>query len=716
MFMFRVFRHLLVLSLLITACLASPSFAHSGSDLKPDSQTRFGVLPNAMRYAIRANQEPKGRAALRVVFLTGSLMENDRQQGLAHFLEHMSFNGSQNFAPGTLIEFFQRMGMNFGGDTNAYTSFDHTVYMIDLPDTKESTLSEGFKVLSDYAGGLLLQENEIEKEKGVILAELRTRDSVPYRTLVAEYRFLYADTRLPLRFPIGIENCIRNSTREDFLDFYNTWYRPGRTAVVAVGDFDPAQVEKLLTESLGKLADRSPEREEPAFGAVPEFSGLRVAFHREQEAPNTRVSLSTLVPYKPEPDTVAKRLAELPRMIAVSMLNRRLQILAKKENAPFNAASFSISEQFDAFKQASMLVTCRHDQWKAAVGVAEQEMRRAARFGFQAPELAEAVANVRNHLEQAVRTAPTRLSPSLARELIDSIVDETVFTSPETDLELFGPALSALTLDACNEALRKALAPENRYLFVSGNLELGDDPAAALRTAYDASKEVTLSAPEALAENPWAYTNFGPAGIVRSRTQVEDLGITLIQFENGVRLNVKNTDFEKDKIRISVRVGAGQLLEPSSKPGLATFASSAMNLGGLGKHSIDELQRLLAGKTVGLSFNVGSDALMLMGSTNPRDLELEFQLVAAQISDPGYRDEAMRVLQKGIEQLYNRLGHTPEGPLALEWARLLANGDHRFGLPSRELINQRTLSEVREWLSPQLAKGPIEVEIGRAHV
>src|SRR5690606_2330203 len=196
------------------------------SDLPPDPRVRYGSLPNGMRYAVMANPEPRERAALRLLVEAGSLHEREDQLGLAHFLEHMAFNGSTHYPPGTLIEFFQRMGMNFGGDTNAFTSFDRTVYMIDLPNTQPATLTEGLQVMHDYADGLLLLEPEIDNERGVILSEKRTRDSVQYRSFIAEFEFVLEGTRLPERLPIGTEDVIQQAPREAFVDFYDTWYRP----------------------------------------------------------------------------------------------------------------------------------------------------------------------------------------------------------------------------------------------------------------------------------------------------------------------------------------------------------------------------------------------------------------------------------------------------------------------------------------------------------
>lgn len=688
-----------------------PRFGQETSDLKPEATAHFGTLPNGLRYVVMANKEPKERASLRLVVMAGALHENEDQRGLAHFLEHLAFNGSTHYAPGTLVEFFQRMGMSFGGDTNAYTSFDHTAYMIELPDTKPATLEEGFRVFSDFADGLLLNEKEVDKERGIILSEKRARDSVEYRQFVAEFDFVLAGTRPPLRMPIGLVPVIEQSKRDRFVDFYNTWYRPERMAIVAVGDFDPATVEKQITATFGAIKARAAARPNPDMGQLPSFNGLRTAYHAEPEASATSVSIQTVSPYIDEPDNSAKRLKDLPRDLAVAMLNRRLSILAKKEGAPFTAGKVDVGENFDFLRNSSIDLTCKPELWRDALGVAEQELRRTLQYGFQPAELAEAVANLRNDLDQAVKTASTRRSDELAVELVQSLVEGHVFTSPADDLQLFAPALEKVTVEQCADALRKAFASPGRFVSVMGNAKIEGDAAAAITAAYEKSAAVTLAAPEKVTEAKFAYTDFGAAGMVNEKQHVDDLDLTLVTFANGVRLNLKKTDFEANQIHLNIRIGTGQLTEPKDKPGLAFFASNTFTAGGLGKHSADDLRRILAGKTVGTNFRIGSDALTFGGSTNRDDLLLELQLLAAHVTDPGYRPESIRVAQKNFEQLYLKLDHTPQGPLQRDVPLLLASGDQRFGLPSKDALLSRTLDETRAWLTPQLTQGAVEIAI-----
>ncbi|HEY4301064.1 MAG TPA: insulinase family protein [Candidatus Didemnitutus sp.] len=697
--------------LLVPVALAASDFAFQDSDLKVDPTVRWGRLDNGIHYALMPNHEPKGRASLRFAVAAGSLNETEDQRGLAHFLEHMAFNGSTHFAPGTLIEYFQRLGMSFGGDTNAFTSFDRTVYQLELPDTQPATFSKALTLFADYAGGLLLEQTSIDKERGIILSEKRDRDSIGFRQFVGEFEYLLPETRFPQRIPIGLTPVIESAQRDRFVDFYNAWYRPDLITVVVVGDFDPAVVEPMLKKMLAPVTARAAERPAPNRGRVDDHPGLDARLQTETEAPDVRVAIETASPYTYEKDNAENRLKYLPRSLALSMLNRRLDILQKKEGAPFLGGAVGATEQFDFFRNASVELSCKPDQWQAALGVGEQELRRALQFGFRPAELAEAVAQQRNALEQAVRTASTRRSEHLADEIVDTIVDKNVFTEPATELALFTPVLDRVTVDDCVKALRETWdARIGRHIFVTGNLKLDDAPHRIAET-YIASQAVAVQPPAALGDSKFAYTNFGPAGQIASSQTVADVGATLLVFQNGVRANLKRTDYEAGRIHVSVRIGAGRLEVPLDKPGLGFLTHLLVTPGGLGKLSADDLTRVLAGHTVGGGFGMANDAFTWSAVTNQSDLLLQLQLLCAYLTDPGFRPEGMRQIEKNIPPFYAQLAHTVEGPLQVQGPRLLAGGDNRFGLPLQPELEARTQAEAEALIRPVFAHGPIEIAL-----
>jgi zinc protease len=536
---------------------------------------------------------------------------------------------------------------------------------------------------------------------------------VGYRTSIAKQKFMLRGTMFAKRDVIGTEEVLKEAGRERFVDFYNAWYRPEAMSVVIVGDIDVDAVVKQLTEAFTPVEGRGEPRPPPALGKIHEFHGVNPFYHYESEAPDTNVSIVTITPYQKEPDTAATRLKYLPRNIAHRIINRRLSILAKQEGAPFTSGGSGAGESYNFYRQSVMSLNCRADQWADALAVADQELRRALEHGFQKPELQEVVANFQNSLQQAVKTATTRRSGAIADEITDTLLERDVWTTPEDDLALYGPALEKVTVEDCLAALREAWSPTHRIVMVTGNAKIdgGDKAVAVIQSTFEKSLAVAVKPPAAMTEAKWGYTNFGAPGKVTKREHIADLDVTLLQFENGVRLNLKKTDFEANRIRMSARIGNGQLTEPRDKPGLASYLGWTYTEGGLGKHSVDDLRQILAGKTVGAGFGAGADAFVMNGATNREDLLLQMQLMTARITDPGFRPEAARQARKSIEEIYLSFAHTASGPFTLEVARLVASGDPRFGLPPEEEMLKRNLEEVKAWVMPELARGALEIAI-----
>lgn len=679
------------------------------SDLEPDPAVTWGQFKNGVRYVVMPNREPRQRVSLRLFVRAGSLHEEENERGLAHFLEHMAFNGTENFGPGTLVEYFQRLGMAFGADTNAYTGFDRTVYMIELPDTEAGSIDEGLLVLRDYVDRMLLGTREIESERGVVLSEMRSRDSVGYRTALAEYKFLLPEALLPERFPIGTVDVLRQATRDDFVGFFDAWYRPERTVIVLVGEVDPAVAVDLMKKNFADFEPRAPAREEPEMGQV-DSSETRAMLHTEAEASSSRVAIQTVMPYGAQPDTLELRTARWHRTAASQMLSRRLESLARQEDAPFSRGSVSASEVFDFATSASMDLTCEPEDWERALAIGEQELRRALQYGFQDVELREVKAHLLNQLEESARQASTRQSAGLAEGIIRSLSSGTVFTSPEAELELMRPVLEAITVEQAHAALTETWSAAGRLLFVTGNLVFPDAERRILEV-FEASQAVEVEPLEEMTDLDFAYTDFGPSGEVVEITHVEDLDLHQVKFANGVRLNVKRTDFQANVVQMLVRFGGGLLTEPVESDGLELLASTVFTAGGLGEHSADELRRILAGRNVGAQFSVGSDAFQLSGTTTPDDLLLQLQLTAAYLSDPGYRPESLRRAQTQLREMYRSSRHTSQGVLRAEVARFLASGDHRFGLAGEEKTLSLGLEDVRNWLSDPLARGYLEISL-----
>ncbi len=702
-------RTLLALSL-FASFAAAAHWPQDGCDLKPDPAAKFGVLENGVRYVILPNQEPPGRASLRLYMDAGSLMEQDDQQGMAHFLEHMAFNGSKNFPSGEMVEYFQRLGMAFGADTNAHTSFEETVYKLELPRVEEPLLVDAMKLFRDYLDGMDLKGAEIDRERGIILSEKLSRDSIDYRTMVAGYKFALPKSILPDRLPIGQEETIKSMSRERFVDFYETWYTPKRACIVAVGDFpDTAQVARLIEQYFKDARPRREDAANPNLGVIEPGSGLMAKLHTEMEAKAVDLSMEVVRQIQAKPDTAAERRAKLVRGLADSIINQRLSKLAKEKDSPILSAQAYSYEYLDFVYNSGISASCQPDQWQAALSLAERELRRALEHGFTQAEFGEATATLRQQLKLRADQAASRRSRDLSDGLVKQLSAHKVFTHPAADLERVSAELATITAEDAHAALKADWSSEDVQIFVGGKLQLEGDAAEQIIAAYKASREVPVQAPAEEEAGVFAYTDFGPAGKIVERKVHEDLEITQAAFENQVRVSIKPTPFEKGTIRVVVSFGGGKLSAPKDKPGLIPFTQSVFNLGGLVAHDVDSLRRLFAGKTVAADFSVGDEAFLLAGRTTPDDLLAQLQLLTAYLTAPGYREEAQEQFRKNLESMYVQLRHTAEGIMSDRVVSFLHGGDPRFGFPEKTQMEERSLAEMREWLAPELAGSFLEV-------
>ncbi|MEM7791079.1 MAG: insulinase family protein [Verrucomicrobiota bacterium] len=696
--------------LLAIGLLAGATWPHENSNIAVDPAVRFGILENGMRYALMKNSEPPEQIALRLHVAAGSIHEKEGQRGLAHFLEHMAFNGSKNFPDvEALISQMQRLGIGFGAHANAYTGYDETVYMLDLPNGSEEVVDLAFTVMRDFADGLLIEAEEIEKERGVILAEKKSRDSVNRRLFEQEIEFLLPDFLASKRSPIGIEEVIETAPRERFVEFYETYYIPSRLSFVAVGDFDPEVFEKEIIASFEGMKAVEPKAPPLDLGPIPEGFGFQTAVFIDEEVSQDELTLGALRPYSFEQDTVESRLERLPLSIANAIINRRFQILSKGEGSPISGGSASYFNWLNAIESVEVSVAPEDGKWPEAIAILEHELRRALEYGFTEAELEEVRANLLNAYEEAAIRAPTRTSPALASGLFRSIHRQTVFSHPEENLRIYKKGLIAVTAEDCHVALKDAWKETDLSLTLTTK-SAEADAEKQLTELYKASQLITLEPPRKEAKQEFAYTDFGPAGTVTKETHITDLDFKQYVLSNRIRVNLKETDFKKNSVLVKARFGGGTLTQPKDKTGLKMVAAALMNGGGLGQHSNDDLARILAGKNVSYSFGIGDDAFSLSGSTTPKDLQLQLQLMCAALTDPGYRDEALRQLHKQMPPLASQLKHTLGGAMA-EMQSWFRGHDGRFAKPDPDRIPEYTKDDVQSWITKDLSESYLELTI-----
>ncbi|MEO8629416.1 MAG: insulinase family protein [Betaproteobacteria bacterium] len=683
-------------------------WAQEKSDLPPDPSVVYGSLPNGLRYALMRNDTPKDRISLRLVVNAGSLMETEEQRGLAHFLEHMAFKGSENLPAGDLVQYLERLGMAFGADTNARTSFENTVYQLELPANDAELIGNGLKVMRETADKLTIAAAEVDKERGVILSEKRLRDSPEYRSFTTDLEFLLPDSLISKRAPIGTDAVITVTPRDRLAAFYRKWYRPDRMIVVAVGNFDPAQFAKQIEQQFGSMKSREPDPAQPELGDIAQ-RGPPALLYSDPDA-QTRISLQSVAYTDTTIETKASRVKELELYLANAMISRRLASLAMQGNAGFINGSAQASDLLRFARIGSISVQSKPDEWKTALSKAEQALRRALEHGFTQAELNEQKKNLVSAYEQQVKAASTRESRELANDLVEHLTAFSVYTAPQFDLTELNRTLPAITPALAQAALRELWGSRAPRVFVSGPIK-AQQPEQEIVQALETSRAQAVTPPAEGQDEKFAYTGFGTATAIADKKVSSVMEVTQIRFANNVRLNLKRTPFDANTILVGLRFGGGRLELPTDKPGMKVLADHAFVAGGLQKHSLDELNRIIAGHNIGLEFSVEDEAFVFNGRTTPQDLLLQLQVMTAYLTAPGYRPEALEQLHQSLGPTYLNLTHTPGGVMQSQVSQFLRSGDPRFGVPPREQVEQRTLEELKTWLNGPLTRGYLEISI-----
>ncbi len=708
----------LLVMLVTNACASAPEskvkplFPHEQSDLAPDPAVSFGRLANGFRYVLLENAKPEDRVSLHLVVNVGAIHESDDERGLAHFLEHMLFNGSTHFAPGELVKYFQKIGMQFGPDANASTGFFRTVYDINLPKGNRESVDEALVVMSDYAEGALLLPEEIEREREVILAEKRTRDSADYRTYVASIQFELAGTRFPERLPIGTEEVIRGADRDKFKAFYDAWYRPDNMILVMVGDFDRPIAETLIKE---RFSDMRPRRDLPP---VPDNGVLRqdtprVFYHYEPEVGSTTLTLQALQSVSRRIDSRAYKRERMEGRLISSILQARLDRLLNLPDPPFTEASVGIGRFLHEFQYGYISADCQPQNWQETLVLIEHVLRQALDYGFDAVEVDRARRDFMAELGRRVDQAATRESKHLARQLIHTLTSDRVFQSPQQDKEFYAPLLAAVTPGDLNTRLRQAWPSEGRKIMVTGNTKLaseGADPAAIIENAYRAAVRQPVEAPEIAQAGQFPYFPLPPPATAPPvhRERIEDLEITRLTLANGVRLNFKPTQFSANEILFALSLEGGRAIEPLNKPGLATLTRDVLNESGVGTLDREALQIALTGKTTSLSFGFDQDRFYFQGASTPREIELLFQRLYAHLTDPAFRPDAHRLALERYAQDYQQMAQSIDGAFRVHGQRFLSGGDPRFGKPRLQEVQRLEIADIQNWIKPIFTHAPLE--------
>ncbi len=674
-------------------------------DFAPDSSVKYGTLPNGVRYGIQKWPTPKGEVAIRMRVGAGSLNEAENQRGLMHFLEHMAFNGSENVPEGEMDKILSREGLAFGADTNAYTSFDEVVYRLDMP--KAEKLDLGLKLMRETAGRLLMDASAIDRERGVIVGEERTRENPGYRSFRAYLNATFKGLLITERLPIGKMEVVTTAPRERFVELYNDFYHPSRIFIAIVGDIDTATAENLLKAQFNDWTAKAPSPKDPDLGKLVSNPGA-ITLNIEPQLP-TSITLTQPREYINYPDTSQIRRKFALRGLAESMLNERLERIARKEGSPILGASVGDSSFAKSVAAATMEISAKDiSKWKEALEIGDTELRRALQYGFTQEEFVAALARLRESYNRAATQKNARRSADIANAIVGAFDNDSVYTSDEDELAWFNRIAPTLKPEDALKELKETWGDKLPQLFMSASSPI-ENGEKLIAEHWQKVRATNVPPPVREATKQWDYTNFGRMGVVSERKLLSDIGVTQIKFANNVRLIVKPTKFEAGRVRVKVRFGEGSLAIPLGNPANDTAIQASFIAGGLGRFDVDALSRTLSGKSVGTGFGVAEDAFEFAGSTTPNDLTLQMQIYAAYLTDAKWRPDGFARLKASKDAIYRQINSTPGAVWGTKGTQILRSGDSRFAFPTPEQFDALDLNDAKRILDGARANGAIEV-------
>jgi zinc protease len=692
----------LFVAVFLAVCLVVPRTALAQEPavvLRPDApmpsdpNVTVGTLDNGLRYYIRANHRPEQRAEVRLVVNAGSVLEDEDQQGLAHFVEHMAFNGTAHFPKQALIDYMERIGMRFGPEVNAFTSFDETVYMLTIPTDTAEIVENAFQILEDWAYAVLFDPAEVNKERGVVIEEWRLGQGAQARMRDKQFPILFRGSRYAERLPIGQLETLETFDHASLERFYRDWYRPDLMAVIAVGDFDPAVIEGLIRSHFARIPAREAPRERTVFD-VPDHEETLFAVATDEEATQTQVSVYFKQPPRQQETAGAYRQA-LVEMLYNQMLNQRLFELTQTPDAPFVVA-FSGQGSFVRSKEVYTLgALVRDGGVLQGLEAVLTEGERVAQHGFTASELDRAKREFLRGMEQAFAERDRTNSAMYAGEYMRNFLEHEPFPGIAYELAFARQALPTIALAEINRLARAWITDRNRVVLVNAPEKPGVEVPSetVMAEAFDAVVATEILAyEESLSDAPLLPVTPERAPVVSER-EIPEVGLTIWELANGVRVLLKPTDFKADEILFRAWSPGGTSLASDEDFVSAIMATNAVGVGGVGEFSLIDLQKVLADKVASARPYVSSLYEGVTGNASPQDLETLFQLIYLTVTAPREDSSAFEAFRTRMEALLENRSASPESAFQDTLSLTLAQYHPREPLFTRELVVKTDLDQ-----------------------
>ncbi|MES2651454.1 MAG: insulinase family protein [Bacteroidota bacterium] len=659
--------------------------ASVGTTIPLDPTVKIGKLPNGLVYYIKKNVEPKNRAELYLANRIGSLMEDDAQLGLAHFTEHMAFNGTKDFPKNEIINYLQKAGVRFGADLNAYTGFNQTVYQLPIPTDSALVFKTAFKILSNWAGKVSMNGADIDSERGVIVEEDRQRGKNAQQRMSNQLLpLLLANSRYANRIPIGKVEILNNFTHDKIRSFYSDWYRPNLQSVIAVGDFDVNEVEKLIIENFSGLTN--PKNPKPRVNyTMPDNAAPMVKIVTDAEQPYNVAQ----VIYRQKGSTI-KTTADFRKSLVNNMINSmfgaRIQEITQKGNAPFLFAQGAYGPYqgglvwgYDAFTVVA--VAKDGASVKGALTAAVAEAERMSKFGFVASEFDAAKKNIAASNEKRFKEKDKTSSSTFVQKYLNHFLEGTSMPSIDYSYELTKKDLESISLAEVNEAAKTYITKNNQVVVIQApEKDKANLPSEAelLNALQNAGKGVVAYVDDRV-DKP-LIAKLPTAGKITAETKNDKIGITTLTLSNGVKVVLKPTDFKNDQI-IFTSFGKGGSSLANNTDFLSAENSSIIAQSGVGDFNPTQLNKYLAGNTANAGSYINNEYQGFSGSAAPKDLESAFQLIYAYATNP--RKDA-EIFNKNISDMKVILGNKDANPTSVyaDTVQAVLANYHKRGMPT----------------------------------
>jgi len=645
----------IMLSIALVATTALVSLAQDlKSKLPDDPDVVTGKLDNGLTYYIRNNHKPEKKVDLRLAVKAGSILENDDQQGLAHFMEHMNFNGTKNFQKNDLVSYLQSIGVQFGADLNAYTAFDQTVFILPIPTDKPGNLEKGFQIIEDWAHNALLTDTDIDEERGVVLEESRLGKGAEDRMMKKYFPKLAEGSLYASRLPIGKDEIIKHSTYDKTRNFYHDWYRPDLQAVIIVGDIDVAVAKKMLMDHFAGLKNPKNERERKYVGITPRKAPEAMVV-TDKEATNTQLLITFPYTKKHYQVTVGDYKNDLEKELAQAMLNRRLNDLAQGSNPPFPYAGTGFDGLVHGYEAFSAYTSFSNDGLEKAITALTAELVRAKKYGFTESYLELSKKDLMSNMEKSYNERTTTDSRNYVEEYLRAFLDKEPFPGIANEYSYYKTMLPEIKLADVNKLYKEWMASPNTFTLITGpdtkDIKLPSDKELLAMTEKGFKQDVTKTDEKVVATS--LMTTMPTPGKVVSQVKEDGLDATTYTLSNGIKVSIKPTTFKSDEILVDgIKKGGtnGYALADRDNVHFATDLVEAM---GVGSFSPSDLEKVTAGKNISVSTNITEINDEIKATSTVKDFESMLQLLNLYVTQPrkddalfkAYKEKQMTMLQ-----------------------------------------------------------------------